>query len=109
MALFTTRISKRYPADEITSLDNPHQAVSFFSELQDMSGQKITHRWIHGGELAFKASFKVRADHWRIWSTQLLPENRPGEWTVEIVNEKDEVLEVRTLNFAPKDAVLVGS
>jgi hypothetical protein len=106
VALFTTKIAKRYPADEITNLENRHQAISFFSELQDMSGQKITHRWIHGGEVAFKASFQVRANHWRIWSTQLLPADMPGEWKVEIVNEQGDVLEFRTLNFAPKDAVL---
>ena len=106
LALFTTKIVKRYPANEITNLENPYQAISFYSELQDMSGQRITHRWSHGGEVAFNASFKVRADHWRIWSTQLLPTDMPGEWKVEIVNENDEVLEVRALNFAPRDAVL---
>jgi hypothetical protein len=102
MALFTTRISKRYPADEITSLDNPHQAVSFFSELKDMSGKEITHMWYYGDELMFKASFKVRANHWRIWSTQLLPDDMPGEWKVKIVDGEGEVLQISTLNYAPE-------
>ena len=102
MALFTTRISKRYPADEITSLDNPHQAVSFFSELKDMSGKEITHMWYYGDELKFKASFKIRASRWRIWSTQLLPDDMPGEWKVEVVDGEGEVLQVRTLNYAPE-------
>lgn len=106
LAQFTTKIAKRYPADEIANLENPNQAISFFSELQDMSGQKISHRWSYGGEVAYNTSFKVRTNRWRVWSTQLLPEDMAGEWTVEIINESGEVLEVRALNFAPKDAVL---
>jgi hypothetical protein len=54
----------------------------------------------------FKASFKIRAHHWRIWSTQLLPQDMPGVWAVEIVNEEGEVLEARTLTFAPRKPVL---
>jgi hypothetical protein len=106
LAQFTTKIAKRYPADDIASLENPHQAVSFFTELQDMSGRNVTHRWIHDGKETFKASFKVRGDKWRVWSTQLLPASMPGQWKVEILNENGEVLEARTLNFAPKDADL---
>ena len=106
LAQFTTRISKRYPADDITDLDDPHQSISYFSELQGMSGQTITHLWLYEGEVEFKAAFKIRADRWRIWSTQLLPANMPGEWTVEVVNQEGEVMEARTLNFAPNAPVL---
>jgi len=106
VAQFTTRISKRYPADEITRLDDSRQAVSFFSEIIGMSGQTITHQWIHDGAVHFEASFKIRADHWRVWSTQTLPADMPGRWTVEIVNEAGEVLESGTLDFAPKAPVL---
>ena len=109
MAMFTTRISKRYPADDITSLDNPHQAVSFFSELKEMSGKKITHRWFYKDELKFEASFNIRANNWRIWSTKLLPQDMPGEWKVEIVDEDGKVLQVRKLNYAPDDIELLAT
>ena len=106
MAMFTTRISKRYPADEITGLADPHQAVSFFSELKDMSGKRITHMWYYGGELQFKASFKVRADQWRVWSTQLLPENMPGDWKVEVVDMAGKVLVTQHLKYTPPPATV---
>ena len=109
MAMFTTRISKRYPADEVTSLDNPHQAVSFFTELKEMSGKKISHQWYYDGEIKFEASFNIRANNWRIWSTQLLPKEMPGEWKVEIVDEDGKVLQVRKLNYAPKDIELLAT
>lgn len=106
MAMFTTRISKRYPADEITGLADPHQAVSFFSELKDMSGKQITHMWYYGGELKFKASFKVRADQWRVWSTQLLPENMSGDWKVEVVDMAGKVLVTQHLKYTPPPATV---
>jgi hypothetical protein len=109
MAMFTTRISKRYPADDITSLDNPHQAVSFFSELKEMSGKKIIHRWFYKGQMEFEASFNIRANNWRIWSTKLLPQDMPGEWKVEIVDEDGKVLQVRKLNYAPEDIELLAT
>jgi hypothetical protein len=109
MAMFTTRIKKRYPSDEITMLDNPHQAVSFFSELKQMAGKEITHKWFYEGELKFEASFKVRADEWRIWSTQLLPEDLAGQWQVEVVDEDGEVLEIRKLDYVPGGVQLLAN
>ena len=102
IAVFTTRIKKRYPADEITNHANPHRPVSFFSELKAFAGREITHRWFHEGRLMFEASFRVRADLWRVWSTQLLPEDLPGRWTVEIVDEGGKVLATHRLDYAPK-------
>lgn len=109
IAQFTTKISKRYPADEISTHGNPHQSISFFSELQGMSGKKITHRWFYGDNLEFEASFKIRADRWRVWSTQLLPEDKPGKWRVEIMDETGEVLANQGLNYAPKGEALAAN
>ena len=106
LAQFTTRISKRYPANEISTHSNPQQAVTFFSEVQAMSGKQITHRWRYRGELAFEATFEIRADLWRVWSTHLLPADMPGAWQVEILDEQGNVLDVHTLNYLPKVAAI---
>lgn len=101
IAVFTTEIKKRYPANDVTELDDPYQAISFFSELYAMTGKKITHRWTHDGEIRFQASFQVLAQRWRVWSTQLLPAELPGEWTVEVVDEKGKILGRRSIVFRP--------
>lgn len=101
MAHFTTKISKRYPADDISTYDNPHLSISFFSEFQGMSGDEITHRWVHGGNVKFQALFKIRADRWRAWSTQMLPKDMPGLWSVEVVDKEGKVLAVHQLNYVP--------
>ena len=41
----------------------------------------------------------VRADHWRIWSTLLLPTDSPGERKVEVVDKGGKILEVRSLAY----------
>lgn len=104
MALFTTMIRQRYPVNNVAVLDDPHQAVSFFTELQAMAGRKITHRWIHNGSVKFSASFDVKAKDWRTWSTQLLPADMPGKWVVELVDEDGNVLETRALIYRPMGA-----
>jgi len=74
--------------------------------LQAMTGKQITHLWIYGEEVQFKATFKIRAERWRVWSTQMLPEEMPGEWKVEVVDEEGTVLQVQKLNYAPNEAAL---
>jgi hypothetical protein len=101
MAQITTTISRRYPADEIKALGNPHQPISFFTEVHGMSGKEVTHRWFHGDELVFEAAFTIRGDAWRVWSTQLLPKNMPDEWKVEAVDDKGDVLATRELTYQP--------
>ena len=110
MALFTTAIRQRYPADEVTEIDNPYQAVSFYTELVSMAGQKVTHEWLYNDATQFQASFDIRGDKWRVWSTQLLPREMPGEWTVRLIDETGKVLEVKTLTYQPlPDAQVAGT
>lgn len=109
MAMFTTRISKRYPANEVTTLENPHTAISFFSEVKDMAGKQISHLWYFEGELKFTARFNIRTDSWRVWSTQLLPVEMTGLWKVEIVDETGKVYETRELDFTPLKGELLAS
>jgi hypothetical protein len=104
LAVFTTAIKKRYPANNVEMLDDPHQAVSFFNELHAMAGKRITHRWVHNGSVMFEANFDVMAQRWRIWSTQVLPADLAGEWIVEVVDQDGNILETGSLSYQPKDA-----
>ena len=69
-----------------------------------MSGKQITHRWLYRGEMIFEAEFTIRTDKWRVWSTQLLPADKPGEWQVEILNKEGDVLDVYMLFYHPRVA-----
>lgn len=101
VAQFTTQISKRQPANQVSLVSDPHQAVSFFTQLAGMQGHSITHRWIHDGVIEYQASFKVNGPNWRVWSTQLLPVDKPGDWRVEVVDDTNKVLQTGRLDYRP--------
>jgi len=101
LAQFTTKISKRYPTDRVSFLDNPHQAVSFFTEVLGMQGHTITHRWIYRGAVVYEASFKISGPKWKFWSTQVLPADKAGTWQVEVVDEGNKVLTTSRLDYRP--------
>jgi hypothetical protein len=101
VAQFTTRISKRIPADDIVLYDNSHHAISFFSELHGMAGRTITHRWTYGGTVEYETRFKIRGPSWKIWSTQMLPADKAGTWRVEIVDDAGKILTGRDLIYQP--------
>jgi hypothetical protein len=101
LAQFTTKISKRYPADNVALHQAPHQAITFFTEVQGLAGRILTHRWIYQGRVQYQADFKIRGASWKSWSTQMLPVEKPGEWTVEIVDDSGTVLTTRSLDYEP--------
>ncbi|MDH3229928.1 MAG: DUF2914 domain-containing protein, partial [Alphaproteobacteria bacterium] len=100
-AQFTTTISKRYPANEVSLLDDPHQAVSYFTEVTGMQGHTITHRWSYRGEVVYETSFKINGPKWRFWSTQVLPADKTGTWHVEVIDNGNKILQTSRLDYRP--------
>lgn len=96
---FTSAVVKREPVDHVTTVDNKHPFVYFFTELKGMTGQTVTHRWEHNGEIVAESRFDVGAPKWRIWSARVLPPNRVGEWTVSVINAVNEVVHSRRLDY----------
>lgn len=101
VAQFTTQISKRKPANQVSEVDDPYQAVSFYTELTGMQGHTVTHRWIYKGIVQYRISFPVKGPAWRVWSTQFLPADMPGTWLVEVVDEANRILQAARLVYRP--------
>jgi hypothetical protein len=91
-AVFTTAVTNREPADQITSLKNDVQQVYFFTELTGLDGQTITHKWEHAGEVTAEVKFDVKAPRWRVWSSKKFDPSWAGEWTVSVVDGSGAVL-----------------
>lgn len=98
-AVFTTSVVEREPVDELNSI--PHDAVGicFFSEIVNLTGGSITHRWIHGGETVAEVTFNIGGPRWRVYSRKTLPPNGTGTWTVEIVDGAGNILQRATLGY----------
>lgn len=99
-AQFTSAVLDREPTDELSAISPGAENVFFFTELRNMEGTTVTHRWSLNGAVMAEVSFNVRASRWRIYSSKtLLPEWR-GDWVVDVVDENGTVLETRTVGYS---------
>lgn len=96
-AVFTTDIRDREPVDEIQSIGRNIAKVFFYTELQGMEGQTVTHRWSYQGEVKAEITFYVRAWRWRVYSSKNLVREWIGDWTVDIIGSDGNIIETRTL------------
>ncbi len=98
-AQFTTAVLDREPIDELATLSPDADKVFFYTELRNMDGTTVTHRWTLNGSVMAEVSFNVRASRWRVYSNKtLLPEWR-GDWVVDVVDDKGVVIASRTVGY----------
>ncbi len=96
---FTSAIDNREPVDELTTLNTDTDKVYYFTELQGLKGQVISHRWEQNGEVQATVNFNVGGDRWRIWSSKNLQPEFSGEWQVMVVDEAGNVLAQNSFNY----------
>ncbi len=101
-AVFAKQVVKREPVNEVKALSSDVQGVYFFTELEDMAGHTVTHRWEYDGKRVGFTEFKVAAPYWRVWSYRRTPPGSTGTWKVKVLNTVGEVIGEKVL--APKAA-----
>jgi hypothetical protein len=100
LAQFTTAVEDREPIDQVTFVSNDVRKIFFFSDLRGLQGHRVTHRWIHEGEVIAEVIFEVRGPRWRVWSSKDLRPDWLGDWTVEIVTDEGEVIAAETFTYS---------
>ena len=99
-ALFTIGIDNREPVIMVDSISaDSYNAISFFTELNGMSGETVTHQWMFDDKVMFEKSFEVGADRWRVWTSKTLLPDWTGTWTVKVLNEDGSLLERKTFEY----------
>ena len=98
-ATFTTAIINREPEDQITELSNNIQRIYFFTELKNMTGQTISHRWSYNDQTMAEIKFTVGAPRWRVWSSKTMLPHWLGEWTVTVANGAGEEVISNSFNY----------
>jgi hypothetical protein len=86
-AQFTTAVVDREPVDEILLLQESLGQVYFFTELRNLQGRTITHRWAFEGQVVSRKSFDIGGPRWRVFSSKTLPPQQYGEWSVTVVDQ----------------------
>lgn len=111
-AQFTNGIEEREPTDRIGPVVYPNgehvRRLYFFTELKDLKGERVTHRWEHEGETMAKVSFPVRGNRWRVYSSKHLTAAMTGDWRVVVVDSAGEPLQVSHFSYTSDRATTAG-
>jgi hypothetical protein len=86
-AQFTTAIENREPVDQVVKLDAQASRIYFFTDLRNLQGRTVTHRWEFNGEIISQVNFKVGGPRWRVYSAKSLYPGETGKWTVFVIDE----------------------
>ncbi|MEW8116884.1 MAG: DUF2914 domain-containing protein [Candidatus Thiodiazotropha sp.] len=86
-AQFTTAVVDREPVDQIVKLDAQATRIFFFTDLRNLQGRTVTHRWEYDGQVLSEVDFEVGGPRWRVYSAKSLDPGEPGKWTVFVIDE----------------------
>lgn len=100
-ALFTSAVVDREPVDAVVVLDGGQQQVLFFTELKQLAGRTVTHRWEYAGEVVAEVPFEVGGPRWRVHSRKTLRPDQAGRWSVVVVDESGWVLHAEMFEYRP--------
>ena len=98
-ATFTKDVAEREPVDAIDKLTADNSKVYYFTELRDMAGQTVTHRWEYNGKVMAEVPFTVNGSRWRVFSSKNLHDSWLGEWKVSVIDQAGGTLAVNTFSY----------
>lgn len=90
-AQLTSAVKDREPVDRLPSSiqvsDGRVERIVFFSEVHDLAGQTLSHRWERQGETMADVSFVIGSGAWRMHSAKRVTAAMTGQWRVVVVDE----------------------
>ena len=99
-AMFTIGVQDREPVLSVDSINSgAYNSISFFTELNEMSGHNVTHQWTFNDEVMFEKTFEVKGPRWRVWTSKTLIPDWTGSWTVNVLDDNRAVLQTRTFEY----------
>ncbi len=98
-ASFTSAVENREPTDQLSSINNNQGEIMYFTELRDMAGQSVTHRWEHNGKVMAEIPFNVGGNRWRVYSSKKLDPSWTGPWKASVISANGETMSVSTFNY----------
>ena len=99
-AMFTIGVDNREPVIMVDSIDSSaYKSISFFTELNDLSGHNITHQWTFNDKVMFEKTFEVNGSRWRVWTSKTLVPSWTGTWTVNVLDDDRSVLASNSFEY----------
>jgi len=98
-AVFALDVVKRTPQNIVNGIDNDTHKIYFYTNLRNLAGQKIKHRWIYKNKVMAEVNFSPKGNRWRVYSSKNLWKGWTGVWSVEVVDENDTVLLTKSFTY----------
>ena len=98
-AVFAKSVEDRAPIEIVTGANDSLGKIYFFTNIRDLSGDTITHRWIYKDKVKAEISFNIKGKRWRVWSSKNLWHTWTGQWKVEVINQQNELLLTKIFEF----------
>jgi len=99
------------PVDRVSALTSDQDHIVYFTEIHDMAGQTVMHRWEFNGKIILEVPIKVGTSRWRAYSVKTLFPSWIGDWKVSVVDAAGGTLSVNTFTYVkkPDDALTPSS
>ncbi|MBW5290144.1 MAG: hypothetical protein Rsou_0953 [Candidatus Ruthia sp. Asou_11_S2] len=69
-AVFAKSIKDRVPIEVITEADDTLGKIYFFTNIRNLTGDKITHCWSYKDKVKAEIGFNIKGKRWRVWSSK---------------------------------------
>jgi hypothetical protein len=103
-SVFTTSIVDDKPVDDLKTFVNTVTTIYYFTKLEGLDGQTITHRWKYENRVMATANIEVSSDTQTAWSSNNMEPNWTGFWVVEVLNSAGQVISVDSFTYNyPRD------
>jgi hypothetical protein len=72
------------------------KSVVLYTELRDLAGQTVFHRWERGGRTMAVIPFRIGSDRWRVHSSKRMTSALKGQWQVVVTDSRGAALASRS-------------
>lgn len=97
-AQLTSNIIDREPTNSIEHVSLQEQnKLYLFTEIIGKTNQKTIHRWIFKQNIVAQVTLNIGSYQWRTYSSKSFDDTMIGQWTVQVVDEDNNVL--KTVEF----------
>jgi nucleoid-associated protein YgaU len=91
----TSLVFDREPQDALEEVASDRGRIFYFTEILDMPGETVLHRWEHDGAVMAEVPFEVGSTRWRTYSSKDLDPSWLGRWSVSTLDASGRVLDTR--------------
>lgn len=98
---FTSGITDGAPVDYRQQFDTNTAVVYYYTEVVGLRDQKVTHRWKLEGKVMKEVVLLVKGSRQGVWSMHQMQPERTGNWMVEVVNARGEVIKRDNFAYSP--------